>query len=1427
MKTSTRNTSQDTEALSKERTTLYNSFMNAPSGIAILKGENHIYEFVNASYEKLVGRKITLGKTLQAHFREIEHQGHLQMVKSVFLSGEPHSVNELPVELNSKGDGILEKFFLNVSIQPLKDNEGNTEKLLVHINDVTESVNARKQIEESNHQLNFAIEAMELGTWDYNPITNKFISNNRLKDWFGLPHAEEIDLSVAINAMAEKDRSRVSKMIQRALEDETLGLYDIEYTILNSVTKQERIVRAKGKAWFGDDKKPYRLNGTLQDITQQTTAKTEIEKTASYLKLATDSANVGTWSLEMQTQELEWSALHKKMWGYDEHRTNLTYEDWHKLILPEDKEKAFGKVEDARVSHTPYQADYYIKRADDGALRYMRSYGKYHYNDKGEAETLTGISFDITDQKEAELKLKASEEKYRGLFATMDQGFCIIEIIFDSANKPVDYLFVEANPMFEMHSGITKPVGKTIRELVSNMEERWFEVYGKVALTGEATHFIEHSSVLDRWFDVYAFRLEDQGSNKVAVLFTDITDRKQAEKKIKDSETLFRTFADSIPNLAWIANGDGRIYWYNKQWYDYTGTGFEEMEGFGWQKVHHPDHVKNIIEVTTELWKKDEAFELTFPLRRHDGEYRWFLTRVYPILDAHGNIERWIGTNTDITERIEAEGKLLKSEQQMQTIVETAPFPIGVYIGKEMTVQFANQSILDIWGKGNDVIGKSFKQILPELDSQEIFKQLDAVYSTGIPYHTKNQKVDIITDGKTTGFYFNYSFTPLADADGKIYGVMNTAADVTDLNLAKLAIQKSEGNLRSTILQAPVAMCIFKGENFIVDLANDRMFELWGKPAAAVMHKPIFEALPETKNQGLEAIVQGVYTTGKTFSADGVPITLQRNGAIELVYVNFVYEPYRESDGKVSGILAVAVDVTAQLTASKKIEEREQKFRLLADSMPQLIWTGDTNGNLNYFNQSVYDYSDLREEDVKKEGGWMEIVHPDEREENIKQWLNAVSTGNDFKFEHRFRRYDGEYRWQLSRAKPQLDDNGNIQMWVGTSTDIQDQKDFAESLETEVRERTQQLQLQNQTFKISEKIAKFGSYKWNINKGSLEYSDNLFRLFDYEPQEFVPSFDFFLSFIHPDDLQQVIKNGEETMQTGRLVETPYRIISKTGKIKHFRSSGSFTGEDNNRTLIGTVQDITRDIEAAQELSTKNLELEITNDQLASFTYAASHDLQEPLRKIQTFAKRIIEVEEFSVQTQHYFSRIISSAERMQNLIISLLDFSRADAAELNFSSCDLNAIVEESKSDLNLSIVEKQAIIEYENLPTLNGLYVQLCQLFTNLIDNGIKYSRPNTLPHIKVSSERIAGAEIGHPAANKQMEYYAIKIEDNGIGFENEYAIKIFELFQRLHLKHEYSGTGIGLAIVKKIVTNHKGFILAEGHPGAGSVFTIYIPAT
>ncbi len=251
-------------------------------------------------------------------------------------------------------------------------------------------------------------------------------------------------------------------------------------------------------------------------------------------------------------------------------------------------------------------------------------------------------------------------------------------------------------------------------------------------------------------------------------------------------------------------------------------------------------------------------------------------------------------------------------------------------------------------------------------------------------------------------------------------------------------------------------------------------------------------------------------------------------------------------------------------------------------------------------------------------------------------------------------------------------------------------------------------------------------------------------------------------------------------------------------------------------------------EANNSLTEKNIELENRNAELASFNYIASHDLQEPLRKIQTFSYRIKEKENSSLSsdTASFLDRIIASSQFMQKLIEDLLNYSRLSITEFSYTQTDLNELVSEVVNDLKENIDTIKASVIVSPLPALKIIRLQFRQLLFNLVNNSIKYAKHNVQLRIEISAQLIPAIEINHkPLINNVSNYWKITISDNGIGFEEEYAERIFLLFQRLHSKEQYSGTGIGLSICKKVVENHRGFITAKGIRDEGATFEIFIP--
>lgn len=775
-----------------------------------------------------------------------------------------------------------------------------------------------------------------------------------------------------------------------------------------------------------------------------------------------------------------------------------------------------------------------------------------------------------------------------------------------------------------------------------------------------------------------------------------------------------------------------------------------------------------------------------------------------------------------------ARKKWIDTDSKFRDTMMQAPVGITILKGENLVVEMANSYYLQIVDrKEEELIGKPLFDSL--IEARETFEPIfQEVLRTCKPYHGNEVKTVIRRFGQSEICYFNFVHQPLLEDDGSCSGIVVVATEVTKQVETKLALQSSESQFRSLVTQSQFAKAIFKGEDFVIGIANESMLKtLWRRELHEVQGRKLLNVFPELEGQKFPLILKKVFTSGKIYKENEAVAYIDGPGGMRKHYLDYQYAPMFDLDGSVSAIMVSVNDVTEKVESRQKIsdaadrlslategtqlatwdlnlqtreiiyssrlaeifahkgqqkmthqEMRQQihpddvhqiveaafasalqtgiyyyearivhadnsihwvrtqgkvlfdsdhvplrmlgtmmditdrkraelalktsegKFRTLADSMPQFVWTSDTNGNLNYFNRSVYDYSGLTPEQIEREG-WIQIVHPDDRAENERLWLESIVNGTNFIFEHRFRRSDGEFRWQLSRAIPQKDANGNIQMWVGTSTDIHDSKLFIDQLESQVQLRT------------------------------------------------------------------------------------------------------------------------------KELLVANDELVKTNMELAQFAYVASHDLQEPLRKIQTFATRIVETEEgnLSPKGKDYFKRMQTSSTRMQQLIVDLLAFSRANAIEKNYEETDLNTLLEVVKEQLHEVIQQKNAAIISDQLPVMKVITYQFEQLFTNLIANSLKFTAPTVPPVIRISAGQIPGEAMDIKEADKNLRYQYISFKDNGIGFDPQFKERIFQVFQRLHSKNSYEGTGIGLAICKKIVENHRGFIDAKSETGSGAAFTVYLP--
>jgi len=408
-----------------------------------------------------------------------------------------------------------------------------------------------------------------------------------------------------------------------------------------------------------------------------------------------------------------------------------------------------------------------------------------------------------------------------------------------------------------------------------------------------------------------------------------------------------------------------------------------------------------------------------------------------PLFEDDGNISGIMVTSTDVSETIESKNKLADAEERLRLAVDASELATWEI---DLNTDYIKYSDRFVKFFGHDASKKLTlhevrKQIYPSDRHNIVKKAFEEALITGTyKFEARlvkpdNSIVHISTMGKV--FYDN------AGIPSKIIG---TLRDLTQEEESRHILEKSEKRLRKFILSAPVSIGILNGPDYIVEIMNESALKLLGKAKEQMLNKPVLDVMTELDTVQAKLLLDRVYYSGKSFSASEFPVKLNRQGRLEKIYINFEYDPLVNNEGKVYGIMVVGNDVTEQVVARKKIEQSEARFKLLADSMPQFVWTSDNQGNINYFNKAVYDYSGLSEDQIG-EGGWTDIIHPADVEENILKWNNAIKKGKDFIFEHRFRRYDGVYRWQLSRAIPLRDEQGKIQFWIGTSTDIQEIKE--------------------------------------------------------------------------------------------------------------------------------------------------------------------------------------------------------------------------------------------------------------------------------------------------------------------------------------------------------------------------------------------------
>jgi PAS domain S-box-containing protein len=740
-------------------------------------------------------------------------------------------------------------------------------------------------------------------------------------------------------------------------------------------------------------------------------------------------------------------------------------------------------------------------------------------------------------------------------------------------------------------------------------------------------------------------------------------------------------------------------------------------------------------------------------------------------------------------------------------------FPDGVLVvdpnGKMVAY---NQHFVQIWhmpqailDAGDDSAALRHAMSLVE-DSRKFIHKVESAYA-GTPSDVYLKDVIPFKDGRVIERHGK----AVMGAEGIRYGWAWYFRDITEQYRTYQELEKQRNRFRNT-LEGMSDAFISLDNNWNILFANTKAAAFGQVVRDEILGKSIWKAFPALENTPVQKLIQTCMEGRKPARLDYGALSDGQSYSIK------VYP----SDDEISIFIK---DITDKKKSEEERRKSEKQYRSFANSLPQLAWMAHADGWIHWYNERWYDYTGTTLEEMQG-WGWEKVQHPEHIGRVLAFVKEAWKEDQPWEITFPLRRWDGVFRWFLTRVYPAKDETGAVQYWIGTSTDINDQLESEKALK---QSETQLKRLANFMPQIVWATDPEGNHDF-FNKRWYEFTGLTFLQTKNAGWSLV---------LHPEDVDRTMKVWQHSLQTGERYETEYRMRRHDGEYRWLlaramplrdasgridRWFGTCTDIHDQRLLADTLE--TKVKERTRDLQEANNHLKRINEELRQFTYIASHDLQEPIRKIKVFSDRIQKQDYDNLRepSRIALDRIIQSADHLSILFKDLMDFIGIQR-EMIFTCVNLNDVIDNVENDLELLIWERKATIQKVPLPTIKAIPLQIYRLFYNLISNALKFSSKDKAPLVQITCEELAASEVQVYELLPEQKYYYFKIKDNGIGFEQEFADRIFVLFKRLHSQHTFGGTGVGLALCKKVTDNHYGRIWAESEPGLGATFHLILP--
>ncbi|MFP4345027.1 MAG: PAS domain S-box protein [Anaerolineales bacterium] len=907
----------------------------------------------------------------------------------------------------------------------------------------------------------------------------------------------------------------------------------------------------------------------------------------------------------------------------------------------------------------------------------------------------------------------------------------------------------------------------------------------------------------------------------------------QSNAALSEREQRLHTIFEAAPVGITETDLEGRWLWVNRQFCEMVGYTRDELYTMAYQELTHPDdltHDDALVQRT--LAGQIPGFSLKKRYLRQDGTIIWVKLLVTLVRDAAGEPEYFAGVIQEITEQQRAEEVLRESEERFRAIVDVLPQFIA-YTDKDLKYRFVNRTYQEKFGlDADEVLGKTLVEVIGEEAFQKARVHVErALSGEQVRYH---ERYDYAVGGTRD---IDGILVPDVAEDGEVQGYYAVLTDITPYMEMQETLRNKEIRYRRLLDTLQEGVWAIDTENRTT-FVNPKMAEMLGHTVEEMEGRCFFDFMDEA---GVELARTRLARRRRGVQEEHEFLLLHREGYHLQVLMRTA--PILDAAGRYRGAIAGVVNITDRKRAERVTEARlriaaasathssAELMQLALDEIEAL--TGSRIGFYHFLEadgESVvlqsWSTNTLKRMcraqgpglhyPLSKAGVWADCIR--ERRPIIH---------NDYaSLPHRQGLPPGHAPVVRELVVPVERDRRIVGVFgVGNKPTEYDALDLDIALqlgdfswEIVTRKRMEEaLAKSEQRLRAAQRLGRMGHWDFDLESGKITWSETTYELYERDPRLGPPTFEEDMALHHPEDaarLREAIRRAIEEVQ-------PYAIDLDVplpnGKIVCLHAIGAPITDVQGRVvrLEGTVQDITERKRAEQEIEHYTARLEHSNRDLEEFAYVISHDLQEPVRTVKGFLELLERRygEGLDEQARDFIDYAVDGTERMQEMIGALLDLSRVGTQGRGFAPIEVEVVLERALKMLDRSIAESDARVTHDPLPVVEADGVQLGQVFQNLIANAVKFRRADAAPQVHVS-------------ATQEGDLWRFSVADDGIGIPPDQGERIFQIFQRLHAREEYPGTGIGLALCRRIVERHGGRIWVESEAGAGATFFFTLPA-